>query len=199
MSERSERDPLVRRGREGVGVTASGSGTTLGSVRDDPTAGDLAPAAVLWDMDGTVVDTEPYWMACEHELVEAFGGTWTEADARSIVGFDLLEAAEVLRVRGGVDLPPEEIVERLMGGVIDRVRERVPWRPGARRLLTDLQAAGVPCAMVTMSWEALARVVVDALGPGTFRAVVTGDMVRNGQARPGAVPPRRPPARRRPP
>ncbi len=116
-------------------MTASGSGTTLGSAQHGPTAGDLAPAAVLWDMDGTVVDTEPYWMACEHELVEAFGGTWTEADARSIVGFDLLEAAEVLRARGGVDLPPEEIVERLMGGVIDRVRERVPWRPGARRLL----------------------------------------------------------------
>ena len=71
-----------------------------------------------------------------------------------------------------------------MGGVIDRVRERVPWRPGARRLLADLQAAGVPCAMVTMSWEALARVVVDALGPGTFRAVVTGDMVRNGKPDP---------------
>ena len=160
---------LVRRGREGAGVTAGGSGSTLGSAPLDPSAGDVAPAAVLWDMDGTVVDTEPYWMACEHELVDAFGGTWTEADARSIVGFDLLEAAEVLRARGGVDLPPEEIVERLMGGVIDRVRERVPWRPGARRLLADLQAAGVPCAMVTMSWEALARIVVDALGPARSR------------------------------
>ena len=67
---------------EGAGVTASGSGSTLGSALHDPAAGDLAPAAVLWDMDGTVVDTEPYWMAAEHELVEAFGGTWTEADAR---------------------------------------------------------------------------------------------------------------------
>ena len=45
------------------------------------------PAAVLWDMDGTLVDTEPYWMACEHELVAAFGGTWTDEDAQSIIGY----------------------------------------------------------------------------------------------------------------
>jgi len=135
-------------------------------------------------MDGTVVDTEPYWMACEHELVDAFGGTWTDADARSIVGFDLIEAAGVLRDRGGVDLDPEEIVARLTAGVVARVRERVPWRPGARRLLAELQAAGVPCAMVTMSWEPLAGVVADALAPGSFRVVVTGDMVTRGKPHP---------------
>ena len=38
-------------------------------------------AAVLWDMDGTLVDTEPYWIACEHELVARHGGTWSDADA----------------------------------------------------------------------------------------------------------------------
>ena len=84
------------------------------------------PAAVLWDMDGTLVDTEPYWMECEHELVAAFGGTWTDDDARSIIGFDLLDAAAVLRERGGVALEPTEIVERLLDGVIARVRRRVP-------------------------------------------------------------------------
>ena len=89
-----------------------------------PTAAPVAapPAAVLWDMDGTLVDTEPYWMECEHELVTAFGGRWTEEDARSIIGFDLLDAAVVLRERGGVDLEPREIVERLLDGVIARVR-----------------------------------------------------------------------------
>nr|MBA3606091.1 HAD family phosphatase [Acidimicrobiia bacterium] len=142
------------------------------------------PAAVLWDMDGTLVDTEPYWMECEHELVDAFGGRWTDDDARSIVGFDLLDAAAALRARGGVDLELTEIVERLQDGVIARVRGRVPWRPGARRLLAELGALGVPCALVTMSWEPLARAILDALGPGTFQAVVTGDMVANGKPHP---------------
>ena len=150
----------------------------------DATAPVVAPAAVLWDMDGTLVDTEPYWMACEHELVDAFGGTWTEDDARSIIGFDLLDAAVVLRDRGGVDLEPHEIVERMLDGVIARVRERVPWRPGARRLLSELNELGVPCALVTMSWRRLVDAVVDELAPITFDAVVTGDDVRHGKPHP---------------
>ena len=96
-------------------------------------------------------------MAGEHELVESFGGTWTDEDAQSIIGYDLLEAAVVIRERGGVDLEPDEIVERLLDGVIARVREHVPWRPGARRLLSELNALGVPCALVTMSWSPARR------------------------------------------
>ena len=141
------------------------------------------PAAVLWDMDGTLVDTEPYWMESTHELVAEFGGTWTAADARSIIGFDLLEAAEVLRARG-VRMEPTAIVERLQDGVIARVRQRVPWRPGARRLLSELNRQGVPCAMVTMSWQRLADIVVEALDPISFQAVITGDAVTNGKPHP---------------
>ena len=55
--------------------------------------GGMWPSAVLWDMDGTLVDTEPYWIECEHELVAEFDGTWSAADAHSIVGFDLLDGA----------------------------------------------------------------------------------------------------------
>jgi HAD superfamily hydrolase (TIGR01509 family) len=142
------------------------------------------PAAVLWDMDGTLVDTEPYWIECEQLLVQAFGGTWTDEDARSIIGADLLDAAAVLRDRGGVDLPPREIVERLLDGVTARVRERVPWRPGARRLLAELNARAVPCALVTMSWKRFAQAVVEALPEGSFQAAVTGDSVARGKPHP---------------
>ena len=144
----------------------------------------VAPAAVLWDMDGTLVDTEPYWMAVEHELVDACGGHWTEEDARSIIGFDLLDAAVELRQRGGVDLEPAEIVERMLDGVVARVRQRVPWRPGARRLLSELNEIGVPCALVTMSWTRLVDAIVAELAPIEFQAVVTGDHVRHGKPHP---------------
>jgi HAD superfamily hydrolase (TIGR01509 family) len=137
-------------------------------------------------MDGTLVDTEPYWMECEHLLVESFGGTWTDDDARSVIGFDLLDAAAVLRARGGVALPEQEIVERLLDGVTARVRERVPWRPGARRLLAELNAAGVPCALVTMSWRRLAIAIVESLPVGSFQTAVTGDSVRRGKPHPDA-------------
>ena len=54
------------------------------------------PAAVLWDMDGTLVDTEPYWMIAEHELVEEFGGTWTDELGTELVGNDLITSAEFI-------------------------------------------------------------------------------------------------------
>ncbi len=49
--------------------------------------------AVLFDMDGTIVDTEPYWIAAEYELVESFGGTWSEEHAHNLVGSALLTSA----------------------------------------------------------------------------------------------------------
>jgi len=141
-------------------------------------------AAVLWDMDGTLVDTEPYWIEVEHALVDEFGGTWTHADALELVGNDLLVSAAYLRDHGSVDLAPEVIVERLLDGVIERVLERVPWQPGAVELLAELNAVGVPCALVTMSYERFVAPVLAALPEGTFTAVVTGDAVTVGKPHP---------------
>jgi HAD superfamily hydrolase (TIGR01509 family) len=141
-------------------------------------------AAVLLDMDGTLVDTEPDWIACEQALVAAHGGSWTDDDARSVVGKPLLVSAGYLRAVGGVDLPPEEIVDRLLDGVVARVRARIPWTPGARELLAELGRAGVPVALVTMSYGRLAEVVVGGLPKGSFGAVVTGDEVREGKPHP---------------
>ena len=142
------------------------------------------PAAILWDMDGTLVDTEPYWIACEFELVEEFGGTWSDDDAHSIIGADLLDAARVLRDRGGVALEPAQIVERLLDGVIARIAERLPWQPGVRNLLDECRAAGIPCMLVTMSWRRLADAVIAAAPAGAFVGSVTGDEVANGKPHP---------------
>ena len=142
------------------------------------------PAAVLWDMDGTIVDTEPYWIECEYELVAEFGGEWDQEKAHSLVGNDLRVSAGIIRDRGGVDLPIDDIVNRLLDGVIMRVQRRVPWRPGARETLAALRKAGIPCAMVTMSWTRFADAVVKALPPGSFDVVITGDEVRHGKPHP---------------
>lgn len=142
------------------------------------------PAAVLWDMDGTIVDTEPYWIECEYELVAEFGGEWDDEKAHSLVGRDLRDSALILRERGGVDMAIDDIVNRLLDGVIARVQRKVPWRPGARELLAALNKAGVPCAMVTMSWGRFAEAVVKVLPRGTFAAVITGDEVARGKPHP---------------
>ncbi len=147
-----------------------------------------APAAVLWDMDGTLVDTEPYWMESERDLVESYGGEWPDEHAKAVVGFDLIDSAMYIREHGGVPLEPEEIVEHLLDGVIARLRSDIPWRPGARRLLRELNQAGVPCALVTMSWRRMVDPIVGALAPGTFDAVITGDEVPNGHGKPNPTP-----------
>lgn len=142
------------------------------------------PSAVLWDMDGTLVDSEPYWIAAEYELVGRFGGTWTDADAHALVGNPLLVSAAYIRERGGVRLDDHAIVEALMGSVVDRVRLDASWRPGARELVAALSAAGVPQALVTMSWVPLADAVLAHLPAGTFGVVVTGDQVTQGKPHP---------------
>jgi HAD superfamily hydrolase (TIGR01509 family) len=147
-------------------------------------AGRPMPAAVLWDMDGTLVNTEPYWFAAESKLVADHGGQWGLEQAKQLVGFDLLDAGRFLRRHAGVDLEPRAIVDFLVEQVIQQVRVHVQWRPGAVRSLTELGERGVPCALVTMSYRELARAVVDGLPPDTFATVVTGDEVRHGKPHP---------------
>lgn len=142
------------------------------------------PAAVLWDMDGTLVDSEPYWMAEEEAIVADAGGVWRHEDALELVGNDLLVSARIILERSPVTGTPEEVVERLLAGVVARMSAEMPWRPGAPELLSALVDQGVPCALVTMSWKPLADVLLDRLPPDTFAAVVTGDQVRLGKPHP---------------
>ena len=142
------------------------------------------PAAVLWDMDGTLVDTEPFWIRAETELVAAHGGTWTQADAHALVGLDLLDSAAYLRRVGGVDMDPVDIVNLMMDEVVEQIADDPPWQPGAVALLSALRAEGIPSVLVTMSWRRLAAAVVDMLPPGTFTATVVGDEVERGKPHP---------------
>jgi HAD superfamily hydrolase (TIGR01509 family) len=135
-------------------------------------------------MDGTLVDTEPYWIEAESELVAAYGGTWTQADAMRLVGSDLLDSARYIRDRADVPMEPPAIVEALLDGVIARLEEQVPWRPGAVELLASLREAGVPCGLVTMSYHRFAAPLLDRLPDGAFSVVVTGDLVARGKPHP---------------
>lgn len=142
------------------------------------------PAAVLFDMDGTIVDTEPYWIASEFEVVEMHGGSWSIEHAKAVVGFDLLEAARYIAHNGHIDLAPHDIVEMLLDRVVARLRQAVPWRPGAREFLAAVVDAGIPTALVTMSWRRFADEVVRCLPDGSFTVTVVGDEVRQGKPHP---------------
>ena len=143
-----------------------------------------AYAAVLWDMDGTLVDTEPYWVDTEYALAATYGGTWSKEHALNLVGNDLLDSGRYIREHMGIDLEPSQIVEELLDGVVARIEDEVPWCPGAVDLLADLGEAGLPCALVTMSYRRFVAPILSALPCDTFATVVTGDSVTRGKPHP---------------
>jgi len=136
-------------------------------------------------MDGTIVDTEPYWMRAETLLVESYGGTWTHEEALSLVGQSLWHSARILRSKG-VTLTEDELIQSLTASVMDQIRVEIPWRPGALELLTELHAAGVKTALVTMSLRNLAELVVSLMPVPVFEAIVSGDDVSHGKPHPEA-------------
>ncbi|MBU1588913.1 MAG: HAD family phosphatase [Actinobacteria bacterium] len=135
-------------------------------------------------MDGTLVNTEPYWISAETELIESFGGSWTHEEALQLVGSGLFNSADIIRAKG-VDLSHEEIIDRLTDRVMAQLVEfGIPWRPGARELLLDLREQGVPTALVTMSISRMAHHVAEHLGFVGFDAVVAGDDVTESKPHP---------------
>jgi HAD superfamily hydrolase (TIGR01509 family) len=142
------------------------------------------PTAVLWDLDGTIVDTEPLWIATEFALASEYGARWSREQALGLVGSDLRTSALTIREQMGIPLSSEQIVTYLVDGVVDRMNHEPPWRPGAVELLADLTSSGVRCGLVTMSYRKLADPVLAALPAHTFESVVTGDEVQHGKPHP---------------
>jgi len=135
-------------------------------------------------MDGTLVNTEPYWIAAETELIEAHGGTWSHEEALQLVGSGLDTSAGILQNKG-VALPVDEIIDHLTDRVMEQLVEfGIPWRPGARELLTAVREQNIPTALVTMSIGRMAHHVADRLGFVGFDAVVSGDDVENSKPHP---------------
>lgn len=138
-------------------------------------------AAVLWDLDGTLVDTEPVWMAGEQAIASAHGADWTDADGLAQVGNPLLVTGEYLRTRIDTALTAAQIVDQLVTHVASSLSDAVPWRPGARDLINAYATAGIPQAVVTMSYAPIANAVMRHL---PFDVVITGDVVTYGKPHP---------------
>jgi HAD superfamily hydrolase (TIGR01509 family) len=143
------------------------------------------PRAVLIDLDGTVVDTEPFWMRAETALVVRAGGTWSPEQALTLVGSGLADSARILQQQG-VRLGVEEIIDALTDDVVRDLSGAPPWRPGALELLQELREAGVPTALVTMSVRRMAEAVAAAIPFPAFDVIVSGDDVDRPKPHPDA-------------
>ncbi|OZG50154.1 HAD family hydrolase [Bombiscardovia coagulans] len=134
----------------------------------------ILPKAVFWDMDGTIIDSEPYWHASEVEVARNHGGQWSEQLGWQFSGSPIIDAAKAMCARGA-DAPAERIAQEIIEGVARREQERIPWIEGVVELLESLQEAGVPSLLVTSSPRNVAQAVVEQAPQGVFMAYICGD------------------------
>jgi HAD superfamily hydrolase (TIGR01509 family) len=138
--------------------------------------------AVLFDMDGLLVDSEPLWFEVEHSVMARLGGEWTEADQRALVGGSLHRSVGYLLSRASRAATQDEVADWLIGGMAVLLAEReVAVMPGAIDLLAEVRAAGIPRVLVTSSERVIMDAVLASLARHhiTFTATVCGaDIVR---------------------
>jgi len=136
------------------------------------------PAAVLFDMDGTLVDSEKVWDVALRELAVRAGATLSDEARLAMVGGSMATSMRIFREDvGQPDRPEEPDVEWLTTRVFDLFREGLVWRPGAAELLRAVKAAGMPTALVTSTGRPLVEAALDTLGRENFDVVVCGDEV----------------------
>jgi HAD superfamily hydrolase (TIGR01509 family) len=137
-------------------------------------------------MDGTLIDSEPYWMNSEGAFARENNTVWTNQDGLSLVGMSLYDSSKIIKEKVGSSLEPEQIIQRLTDEVTAQLKQKILWRPGAKELLTMLRRENIKTALVTMSMHRMAQQVVDAIGFDAFDVIVAGDDVRQGKPHPEA-------------
>jgi HAD superfamily hydrolase (TIGR01509 family) len=140
--------------------------------------------AVLFDMDGLLVDTEPLWFEVENEVMARLGGGWSEADQQALVGGSLDRSLDYLLARAQRPQPREVVARWLTGGMVRLLASRqVRVLPGAGELLAEVIAAGLPYALVTSSEREIMDAVTAQLGV-RFPVTVCAQDVRHGKPDP---------------
>jgi HAD superfamily hydrolase (TIGR01509 family) len=142
------------------------------------------PAAVLWDMDGTLIDSEPYWLASESAFAAAQDSNWGQDDGLGVIGMSLYESSKLLKERVGSSLEPQQIIDQITDGVLSQLEQAIPWRPGARELLKLLKDNNVKTALVTGSMHRMAQMVAEQIGFEAFDVILGGDDVVKGKPHP---------------
>ena len=151
--------------------------TSRDDARTDDARTDDALAAVMFDMDGLLVDSEPLWLEAETAVMARLGADWTAADQVQLLGGSLDRTVRYLMGKARRPATPGQVAEWLMSGIVERVRDHgVPVRPGARELLAEVEAAGLPHALVTGSERRFMDVVLASTGL-RFDALVCADDV----------------------
>ncbi|WP_255420408.1 HAD family phosphatase [Nocardia sp. MDA0666] len=147
----------------------------------------MTVAAVLWDMDGTLLDSEKLWDIGVRELAEELGGRMTDAIRHALIGADARNALRILFDGLGLELDPAAMLaagQWLERRVTELMAGPIPWRPGAQDALASLRTAGLPAALVTNTKRSITELCLETLGRHMFDVSVCGDEVDSGKPAP---------------
>jgi HAD superfamily hydrolase (TIGR01509 family) len=147
-----------------------------------PSGGELQ--AVLFDMDGLLVDTEPLWFEVESHVMARLGGQWSEADQQELIGGSLQRTVSYLLGRAARAASPADVGRWLVDGMIALLGTReLRVLPGARELLAEVASAGLPYALVTSSEREIMEAVITRMGV-SFCVTVCAEDVRRSKPDP---------------
>jgi HAD superfamily hydrolase (TIGR01509 family) len=145
------------------------------------------PIAVLWDMDGTLVDSEKVWSISLRDTAAWLGGELSRAAREDMVGSNMARTLGLLFDDLGLEREPSRMAQagRWMNARTGELfAEGLEWRPGAREALRTVRAAGWPTALVTNTGRALTEMALDTIGREHFTVTVCGDEVPRGKPDP---------------
>jgi HAD superfamily hydrolase (TIGR01509 family) len=145
--------------------------------------------AVLWDLDGTILDSEPLWVKAICEYLGELGGELSDADRGSLIGAPTPRMLAIVCAAAGVEPTPEtaaEITQFMDRRVSELMADSAGWQPGAKQALDLTREASLRCALVTNSSRRITESGLDIIGREYFAASVSGDDVIAGKPAPYA-------------
>ncbi|MEH3155087.1 MAG: HAD family phosphatase [Gordonia paraffinivorans] len=145
------------------------------------------PRAVLWDMDGTLLDSEKLWDVAMADLATRLGTTMTPELRQSTLGNSMVDALNRLFDAAGVpdaDRDHDREAQWLRDRVTELFADGIPWRPGARDALDTVAGLGIPMALVTNTERVITEKALPTVGAERFAATFCGDEVPSGKPAP---------------
>jgi HAD superfamily hydrolase (TIGR01509 family) len=140
--------------------------------------------AVVFDLDGVLLDSEAVWATAREQLVRERGGAWRPDAARAMMGMSSLEWSRYMHDELGVEMPPAEISRAVVGRLERLYRERLPLIPGAREAVTSL-AGRWPLGLASSANRPIIELVLDLAGMrDSFGATVSSEEVERGKPAP---------------
>lgn len=131
--------------------------------------------AVLFDMDGTLIDSEPLWHRAEAQIVAGFNQEWSVEDGQALTGNSLFDSACIMIQRKNLPLAPQAVIEMMVSAMHQfYVTQGIPWIEGAKSLLSELASANIATALVSASYDILVQDVCRSAPKGSLSIMVTG-------------------------